>query len=256
MKITKNKLRFGDIIADSYYQEKNSGHAVIFCAGIPGTSSYPDIAEKYAAAGFIFIQPKYIGSWESYGRFSVEGCKNTIIDFIVGLQQKQVKTIFGDSFEVVINRIYLFGHSFGGSVALSAGAELANVGIIALAPVMDFGKQGNGEYPEEKMNWLGDFISAGFENVYRGFDRESWRVFCLNGHGLNVSEYIDKLRSREILLIHGRSDTSVNFNRSREFANELKARGGRIEYVETDDDHGGVKLSSFEKNVSWINKSA
>ena len=252
MKIIKNKLRFGDIIADSYYQEKNSGKVVIFCAGIPGASSYPELAEKYAAAGCIFIQPKYVGSWESYGRFSVEGCKNTIIDFIVGLQQKQVKTIFGDSFEVVINRIYLFGHSFGGSVALSAGAELDNVGIIVLAPVMDFGKQGNGEYPEEKMNWLSDFISAGFENGYRGFVKDNWDNFCTTGSGLNAIEYITKLKERGILLVHGRSDTSVNFNRSKDFADKLKAMGGNIEYVETEDDHGGVKLTSFEKVVSWI----
>ena len=252
MKIIKNKLRFGDIVAESYYRENNNGKAVVFCAGIPGISSYPDIAERYAAAGYIFIHPKYVGSWESYGGFSVEGCKKTIIDFVAALRQKQVKTIFGDIFNVVANKIYLLGHSFGGSVALSAGAELEDVGIIALAPVIDYKKQGNGEYLEEKMDCLGNFILAGFENVYRGFDQESWNTFCISGAGLNANEYIDKLKSRDILLIHGRSDTSVNFNRSKEFVNELKAQGGRIEYVETDDDHSGVKSSSFEKIVSWI----
>ena len=78
----KNKLRYGKIVADSYYpSEKNNGAVIIFCAGIPGKSNYLELAKRYVDEGFTFIHPKYIGSWESYGNFSITKCKETIISF-------------------------------------------------------------------------------------------------------------------------------------------------------------------------------
>jgi predicted esterase len=250
----KNKLRYGDIIAESYYLEKNNGKAIIFCSGIPGTSSYVEIAKKYVDKGFIFIHPKYLGSWESYGNFSVENCKKTIVNFVNALKNKEVKTIFSENFDLEINEIYLFGHSFGGSVALCSGAELAINGIIALAPVIDYRIQGKETYEEEKMDLLYCFIIAGFENVYRNFDKSEWKNFCSNGSILNANDYLGKLKEKRILLIHGTKDISVNYNRSKKFYLELKNFMGEIDYEETKDNHSNIKLNSFEKVISWIKR--
>lgn len=250
----KNKLRYGDIVAESYYLEKNNGNVIIFCPGIPGTSSYIEMAEKYVKEGFIFINPKYLGSWESYGDFSIENCKKTFVDFVNALRDKEVKTIFGDDFDVEINGIFLLGHSFGGSVALCSGSDLNIDGIIALAPVIDYRVQGKEECEEEKMDWLYSFIIAGFENVYRSFDKTKWEAFCLNGSILNASDYLEQLKTKKILLVHGTEDTSINYNRSKIFYSILKNLGGDIDYVETDDNHSSIKLNSFEKVISWIKK--
>jgi len=250
----KNKLRWGKIIAESYYLENNNGKAIIFCSGIPGSSSYSEIAEKYVNEGFIFIHPKYLGSWESYGNFSIEGCKKTIVNFVDALKNKEVKTIFNENFDLEIKGFYLLGHSFGGSVALCAGTELGINGIIALAPVIDYRVQGKGEYEEEKMDWLYTFIIAGFENVYRNFDKTEWEKFCSGGSILNVNDYLEKLKTKRILLIHGKEDISINYNSSRKFYSELKDLGGDIGYEETDDNHSSIKLNSFKKVVSWIKK--
>jgi len=248
----KNKLRSGKIVAESYYLEKNNGKAVIFCSGIPGTSSYKEIAKPYIEAGFIFIHPKYLGSWESYGNFSIEGCKKTIIDFVNDLKNKKVRTIFGENFDVEIKEIYLVGHSFGGSVALCAGAELDTKGIIALAPVIDYRVQGKENYEEEKMDWLYSFITAGFENVYRNLDETPWKEFCSHGSVLNANDYFEKLKTKKILLLHGTQDTSINYNRSKKFCSKLKDLGGDINYEETGDTHSNIKLNSFRKILSWI----
>jgi predicted esterase len=250
----KNKLRFNEIIAESYYLKENNGIAVIFCSGIPGNSSYPDIAEEYAKKGFIFIQPKYLGSWESYGSFSVDNCRKTILDFASALIENKVKTIFNNSFDLPIKEIYLMGHSFGGSIALCAGADLNIAGIIAIAPVIDYRVQGKEKYTEEKMDWLYSFIVAGFENVYRNFDKIQWENFCATGSTINAVDYSEKLKNKKILLLHGEADTSVNYNRSKNFYEELKKSGSDIVYNQTEDTHSTIKLNSFEKIISWISR--
>ena len=51
--------------------------------------------------------------------------------------------------------------------------------------------QGNGEYDEEKMDSFLDFMDAGFENAYRGFDRQDWNK---NISILNAGNYLEKLK--------------------------------------------------------------
>lgn len=250
----KNKLRCGDIIAESYYSKNNNGKAIIFCSGIPGTSSYIEIAERYVDEGFIFIHPKYLGSWESYGNFSIGGCKKTIVDFVNALKSNKIKTIFNKDFNLEIKEIFLLGHSFGGSVALCSGAELNINGIIALAPVIDYKIQGKEEYEEEKMDWLYDFLVAGFENVYRNLNSHQWKSFCSTGLMLNASDYLEKLKLKKILVIHGVGDSSINYNRSKQFYHTLKNLGGNVDYIETKDSHNTIKLNSFRTLVSWIKK--
>ena len=250
----KNKLRYGDIVAESYYLKNNNGKIIIFCSGIPGISSYPEIAEKYVNEGFIFIHPKYLGSWESYGNFSIEGCKKTIVDCVKALRSNEVKTIFNKDFDIEIKEIFLLGHSFGGSVALCSGANLNIDGIIALAPVIDYRIQGNEEYEEEKMDWLYDFIVTGFENVYRNLNKSQWESFCYDGSILNANDYLEELKTKKILIIHGTEDTSTNYNQSKEFYSILKNLGGDIDYVETKENHSDIKLNSFKTVVSWIKK--
>jgi len=247
----KNKLRYKNIIAESYYLENNNGKIIVFCQGIPGSSSYMEMAKKYVEAGFIFIHPKYLGSWESYGDFNIETCKKTIVDFVNGLKSMNMKTIFNEDFEVPFKEIFLLGHSFGGSVALCSGAELDVDGIIALAPVIDYKVQGKEKYEEEEMVGLYDFIQAGFENIYRNINKNEWDNFCINGSNLNANDYFIQLKSKKILLIHGVQDTSINYNRSKEFFSKLKNLRGDIDYLETNDSHSSLKLNSFEKIISW-----
>jgi esterase/lipase len=249
----KNKLRFKDIIADSCYLKKNNGDMIIFCSGLPGTSSYSDIAQKYAEKGFIFIHPKYIGSWESYGKFSIPACKDTIVNFVNAIKVGNVKTIFNQEFNQKPKRIFLIGHSFGGSVALSAGAELDVEGIVVLAPVIDYKVHAKNNYGgEENLNGLYDFMRAGFENVYRNMNKGEWDNFCETGLNINPVDYLDKLKLKKIFLIHGIKDNSVNFNCSRIFYETLSKIGGDVTYEETADDHSSIKLNSFENIISWI----
>ncbi len=254
MTMKKNKLRYGDIIADAYYPKDNNGKIIIFCSGIPGTSSYLEIAEKYVNERFIFIHPKYLGSWESYGNFSISGCKKTIIDFTDALKKNKIKTIFNEDFNLEIKEIFLLGHSFGGSVALCSGADLNIDGIIALAPVIDYKNQGKGEYKEEEMDLLYDFLIAGFKKVYRNLNKSQWRSFCSTGLMLNANDYLEKLKTKKILIVHGTKDVSINYNRSKQFYLMLKNLGCNISYVETNDNHSNIKLNSFKTQVSWIKK--
>src|SRR3989344_2371470 len=162
----KNKLRCGDIIVESYYPEKeNNRIAIVYCAGIPSKSNIEEIAAEYVKEGFIFFHPKYFGSWESYGDFSVSGSKKTIISFIEALRKGELKTIFFDKFEITMDKIILLGHSFGGSIALTAGAEIDVAGIVALAPVIDYTKQAKDkEMEKENLKETFNFIKKGFEN--------------------------------------------------------------------------------------------
>ena len=250
----KNKLRHKKIIAESFYSEKNNGIGIIFCPGIPGKSNYEDVVKKYVNDGFVFIQPKYIGSWESYGSFSVEKSRKTIIDFTNSLLKGETNTIFNESFDVDINKIYLLGHSFGGSIALCAGAESDVDGIIALAPVTDYKRQRE-ESGGESLSWLYKFIKKGFENVYRGLEKNKWEQFCKTGGSINASDYLNKLKNKRILLMHGKKDKTVLSKQSKNFYEKLKKINDEISYYETEDTHSEIKYNSYKKILSWINKN-
>ncbi|MEI6732247.1 MAG: prolyl oligopeptidase family serine peptidase, partial [archaeon] len=239
----KNKLRFGDIIAESYYpKEGNNGKFIVFCPGLPGRSNYEDIAKIYVERGCVFIHVKYQGSWESYGRFTMPSCRKTIISFVEGLMKGEIKDIFGSSFDMVPKELFLLGHSFGGSIVLSAGADLKLDGIIALSPVIDYRKQAKDPIIEEEdLTELFDFIKFGFENIYRGIDKSEWENFCKTGENLNPSDYTDKLKTKRILLVHGIKDDSVSYIKTKNFSKLLEKNGADVLFVETDDDHGSIK---------------
>ncbi|MBT3691116.1 prolyl oligopeptidase family serine peptidase [Candidatus Woesearchaeota archaeon] len=248
----KNKLRYGKIVADSYYpSEKNNGAVIIFCAGIPGKSNYLELAKRYVDEGFTFIHPKYIGSWESYGNFSITKCKETIISFVGGLKAGKIKTVFNNSFDVSPKKIFLVGHSFGGSIALSTGAELDIDGIVALAPVVDYSVHAKDpNIREENLSGLFDFMKFGFENTYRKMNKMEWDNFCETGIDVNPVDYVDNLRNKRILLIHGKNDNSVSCNRTKEFYEKLNSE--KSVYKETEDNHSRIKENSIPAVISWI----
>ncbi len=250
----KNKIRYGDIIAESYYPKgKNNGLAIVFCMGLPSKSNFEELAKRYVDEGFIFIHPKYIGSWESYGNFSISSCKETIVSIIQGLKERKVKNIFGEEFNLNIKDIFLLGHSFGGSVALSAGADLDIKGIIALSPVLDYSKHvKNSHYKEEDLSGLYTFLKLGFENVYRNLKEDDWKNLCETGGVINPIDYSDKLRNKLILLIHGKNDSSVSSERSKQFFNSLKNKNENSQFIETDNDHSNIKEESAIQVISWI----
>jgi dienelactone hydrolase len=249
----KDKLRYGEIIADLYYPAEHNKTVIIFCSGLPGRWNFEEIARKYVEKGFIFIHPKYIGSWESYGKFSVSSCKKTILLFVEGLKTGKIKTIFGKDFKIMPDKIFLLGHSFGGSIALSSGADLDINGIIALSPVIDYSKHARDKVlQEEDLSELFDFMKLGFENIFRGLDKNEWVSFCKTGLDINPIDYKEKLKNKKILLGHGKRDSSVNYVRTKSFYEELKNKGANIEYIETEDNHGDIKESIILQIINWI----
>jgi predicted esterase len=74
----------------------------------------------------------------------------------------------------------------------------------------------------------------------------------LNWLPLNANDYLEQLRTKRILLIHGKNDISINSSRSSKFYNELKEIGWNIIFNETEDDHSSVKSTTFSKITSWI----
>jgi len=252
MDMLKNKLKYGKFIADSFYLEKHAKKVIVFCQGIPGISSYEEMAREYVKEGFIFIHPKYIGSWESFGEFHIKNCRDSIIDFVNALFDKKVKTIFGQQFDLNFDKAFILGHSFGGSVALCAGADLNVDGIIAISPVINYRKHAKESFKEEDLSGLFDLMKAGFSNVYRNFKREEWEEFCKSGFDLNAIDYIEKLKNKKIFLIHGNKDKSVNYNKSRRFYFKLKTLGADISYLQTEDNHSNVKFNSISNIVLWM----
>ncbi len=249
----KNKIRMGDIISESYYKKDNNGLVIIFCMGIPSKSNFEELAKKYVDEGFVFIHPKYIGSWESYGDFSIKSCKETISSIVQGIRNKNLLSVFGEKIDLNVKKIFLLGHSFGGSVALTTGADLDIDGIIAQSPITDYrlhAKQK--EYAEEDLLQLYDFLRLGFENVYRNLKKGDWDNFCENGDEINPADYIDKLKAKDVLILHGKKDKSVSYKKSRLFFGKIKGNSRFSKYIETEDDHSTIKEGSIQEIISWI----
>lgn len=238
----KIKIKIGEIIADYYYPDKEINNTlIIFCPGLPGSWKYEDFAKGFVSKGFSFIHPKYIGSWESFGRFSIKKCKKTIEEIL----ENKIK-------DGNFNKIFLLGHSFGGSISLVVGAEKNIEGIISLAPIIDF-RMHNNNKNESDLRELFKYINNSFGNIFRGFNEQDWIEFCKTGYNINPIDFTEKLNTKKILLIHGKKDQSVDIEKTRNFYLKLKEHNKNVKFIEFNDaDHSNIRDKSIDKIINWI----
>ncbi len=155
----------------------NKGNVIIS----PGLPQYIDkhhsVIKKFSEMGYNIFTPRYIGSWESDGNFSLKNCIKTIDQTLEIIKLGKATESFNTS-EVLWQSnlpVYLIGFSFG---ALPVLLSKSNAKKILVCPFVNMAYHtagGSGEDLEHTFQ----FLYRGYPNVYR----------------LNVSKIIKELKS-------------------------------------------------------------
>ncbi|PLX10388.1 MAG: hypothetical protein C0597_16795, partial [Marinilabiliales bacterium] len=125
---------------------------VIFCHGLPGNEKNLDLAQVVRRSGRNAIYFDYRGSWGSQGELSYKNSLDDLRGLIHFLSQPEN----AETYRIDTSNFILFGHSYGGGIALVAGSTIDNVKkIIALSPA-SFGKYKT----KESQQWLTNFMQA------------------------------------------------------------------------------------------------
>lgn len=240
MRPTIKVFKFGDIVATMWYRDeltpKKARRFILSCHGLPSHpyQHNPAKMEPLLDKGFVMLFPNYIGTWASSGTMSWENCVETVhrtIDFIKAESGNNLYDNAPLSWRV--KDITLLGGSFGASVVLVAGAKSADVkNIIAVAGPTNW--RNHSRIPEEAaepIEELFDVVQAGWGNLWRIPHKKEWMRLVKGTADLNAVDYVDALKEKNVLLIHGRDDRIVAAKRSIELHESIKKGKGKHELL-------------------------
>lgn len=229
--------------------------SVIISHGMAGHKTgryrvYVDLAKELSKIGFGVLRFDFRGSGDSEGDFGSITLQDQVDDLL-----EAIKWVRKDP-HVDKNRVGLFGRSFGGTIAVIAAAEAADIKSIALwAPL--FSAQ------QWKDKW--DFINASTSDPekieeFRTINGQVGGLeFYDNLFNLDITPYIQKLSKVPFLHIHGLKDTNVFPSHAHDYE---KARRGaeinafiKLENTDHDFTHRKERFQAIEETCSWFEKT-
>lgn len=240
--------------------EINNKKLLIFCPGLPGQPENASIMEYFAKEGFTTFFIKYTGTWESGGEFLKRSPEVDIREVVSYLTKHKKITELYNSKQIELNfeEIDVFGSSFGGSVALVAGAKDKNIKkIVALAPIINYKLQcKNPDFEEEDLTRLGKFLSKAYGMAYR-VSLSDWNKLIDGEIDLNPSDYIFGLKGKNVLLVQGARDKSVSPKRTKDFFDRIKTEKNDYKLLEESEHLSFTNLPEDPRRyiAKWLLKS-
>lgn len=140
---------------------------VVYAAGLPQyVQKHHSFVSQILEAGYSLCVPRYYGTWESSGEFSVKESIKTLRETLDFVKAGQCKELFAD--KVITwntSKIILLGYSFGALPAIRCNTDDI-YGTILVCPFLSSKFQSGGENINDSL----DFLKKGYPNVYR-FDK-------------------------------------------------------------------------------------
>lgn len=205
--------------------------AVILFYGLP--RHYPldysnPAVRNFLEEGFIVFAPEYEGTFGSGEKFSCAGSLRSALETINLVKRGACKDFWSSKkLRWRVNEIVLAGASFGGAVALVAGAKSPSVKtIVSLAPVTHFGEHSRAKEKEESFAALGRQIERAFPRLWN-LDGGEWKKMERGEVVLNAVDYVEELSGKNILLIHSEDDDVVSPRRSKDLLALLEIAAGK-----------------------------
>lgn len=259
------RFKYGKILANMHWDDNfdllSPRQFIISVHGLPSHPYQLNSAplNEYLRMGFVIILPEYIGTWGSYGINTLESCVDTILETIQFLKKGKAQNLLnGKNVAWKVKEIILLGGSFGGSVALIAGAKSKAIRkIIAVAPPTDY-RTHNKKYHEEDLNETWQTVKKGFENLWR-LDKKYFDKLQQGKIDLNPVDYVNELKRKNVLLVHGENDKSVSIKRSIELLKLIKSKNRNSKLIALKGEgHLGndvIGKSKLFKEISrWLKK--
>lgn len=227
-------FRFGKIKATVWFCERlekgKKYRFMIFCHGLPGHPYQfnPAKIECLLKKGFVLVFPDYIGTWASYGIMSWDNCVATILQTITSLKKGKGREIRGNTkVEWDLKDIILVGSSFGGSVALVAGAKSSDIQkIISFAAPTDYRNHSKIKGEDESIEGLYDVVVQEAGALWRIPNKAEWSRLVRGDADINPIDYIESLKNKDVLLVHGNKDRVVSVKRSDKLFRSLRTGKG------------------------------
>ncbi len=222
---------------------------IIICPGLPSDPFNYDLLDFLSNEGFSCVYVRYSGTWGSYGSFlknsPVKDIEN-ILDFVLK-ERSFIDSSNNQKVKLNFKKIILIGTSFGGSVCLVSGAKSLNVNkIIALSPIVNYRDHArNPDYPEEKIDNLGNYLKRAYGKSYN-FSSNDWKKFVEGKLDINPDDYVHELSKKEIILLSGVKDKSISIDRLKNFFNNLHSKKKK-HYIFKDSGH--LSLKKLDKNI-------
>jgi hypothetical protein len=253
----KYRIREGHIIFELFEppKDKDIKKGVIVFPGLPNQPRNEDFGENLSSEGFWVLQPRYIGSWESYGTFCMKDCIKTVIESEKLFLKGRTRELWGDK-EISwdLEDIFLISSSFGSAVVLSALSQIKSKKIICLAPLTNLDKHNSEKNIEEQdLFELGLFIKRGFENAFRGFSLGEWKEFITGKTEINPIKYVSLVNNKRVLIVHGDADKVINISRSEEYYKAIGKKNKTDFKKYPGVGHGKeIKNASFDFILKWM----
>lgn len=235
-------------------KDKNLKKGIIIFPGMPNQPRNED-SDALASEGFYVLEPRYIGSWESYGNFNIDNCIKTVISAEKLFKKGFAIECWGNKkIEWDIDEIIILSSSFGSSIVLSILHRLNTKKFICLAPLTNLNEHNKTkEIEEQDLKQLGEFIKRGFENAFRGFDLSDWNKFVEGKSNANPIKIIELLKNKKMFLAHGKEDPAIHYSRTQEYYDKIKD-GNEVElkFYEGVGHGKQIKKASFRDVLDWI----
>lgn len=221
-------VRNGDLVADLFLPDtaKANGIGIVWCPGLPNMPVTEDVGLPLADTGFVVLQVKYPGSWQSYGSFgpssSIEGALQALELLASG---GTTDLITERPIRWTLDRLVLAGNSYGGGVAACAlaSSSLADAAVL-FCPLLDPANQNqDASRPEDDLSTLLPYLKRCQANVFRGIDEREWDDFLLGRSRFNPGAHLGALHGRSMLMIHGREDRTIQAYHTERYYERLLA---------------------------------
>tara|TARA_B100000315_G_scaffold129860_1_gene119477 strand:+ start:1398 stop:2153 length:756 start_codon:yes stop_codon:yes gene_type:complete len=247
MKKYTSKNYFGEIFFEFAVHE-GKRDAIILLPGFPSSNIMEDIIYFFYEKGFNVFFPRYKGTFQSGGHFLKSNPTKDLSEFISFLKKGKSLNLWDEkmvSFE--IDKFYVFGTSFGGSIACSLAYVSEDVSkVVVGTPVWDY-ESHNQEFNEQDLEKLTGFVKRSLKNIYR-YDFKNLVDEMKRFKQFSFSFYKKNLK-KPVLVFHDLNDNSISIEHSRKAEKEIKS----VDLIETDTGHG-LSIDLLNKYYPSIDK--
>ena len=243
------KAYYGDIFFEFLvYPDRRD--SIIILPGFPSSNVMDEIIYFLHEKGFNVFVPRYRGSYQSKGQFLRKNPIIDLINFIDQLKKGKAISLWDDSrisFET--NQIFVFGGSFGGSMALALTASSKEISkVVSVSPIWDF-KKHNKQSNEQNLDKMTNFVKRAYKNLYR-YQFNSL-IQAMSKFKEFTPEYYSNKLNIPVLVFHDPEDKTVSINHSRDMKTAIK----NMQIVESNTGHGlSIKLldKHFDKIKAFL----
>lgn len=194
--------------------------AIIYLSGFPSNGSYDDKINLLYEKGYNVFVPLYRGSFQSNGSFLERNPVRDLEEFYDYISKGKAIELYNEK-EINFKNTctYLYGSSYGGSMALGLAAVRSIDKIVLSGPVWSWDSHSE---KEEDLQQLIGFVKRAFKHLYR-LDTEDLQGRLREFEELKPAFYKDKINA-ELLVFHDTEDKVVNYKHTEKHARDLKSK--------------------------------